>query len=52
MEGQGSLRKQAKFSQRILCSRRRILRSPMPNEHPDLCGGWGISVKEQNSKAG
>ena len=24
----------AKFSWRILCSRRRILRSPMPNEHP------------------
>ena len=34
MEGQSSVRKQAKFSRRILCSSRRILRSPMPNEHP------------------
>ena len=32
MEGQSSLRKQAKFSRRILCSTRRILRSLMPNE--------------------
>ena len=31
MEGQSSLRKQAKFSRRILCSSRRILRSLMPN---------------------
>ena len=29
-----SLRKQAKFSRRILCSSHRILLSPMPNEHP------------------
>ena len=34
MEGQSSVRKQAKFSRRILCSSRRILRSLMPNEHP------------------
>ena len=33
MEGQTSLGKQAKFNQRILCSSRGILRSPMPNEH-------------------
>ena len=32
MEGQSSLRKQAKFSQRILCSSLRILQSPLPNE--------------------
>ena len=32
---QSSLRKQAKFSQRILCSSRRILWSPMPHEHPN-----------------
>ena len=35
MEGQSSVRKQAKFSRRILCSKRRILRSPMLNEHPE-----------------
>ena len=34
MEGQSSVRKQAKFSRRILCSKQRILRSPMLNEHP------------------
>ena len=34
MEGQSSVRKQAKFSRRILCSKRRILQSPMLNEHP------------------
>ena len=33
-EGRSSVRKQAKFCRRILCSRQRILRSPMPNEHP------------------
>ena len=32
MEGQSSVRKQAIFE--ILCSSRRILRSPMPNEYP------------------
>ena len=36
MEGQSSLRKQAKFSQRILCNSRRILRSSIPNEHPGV----------------
>ena len=35
MEGQSSLMKQAKFSRRILCSRQRIIQSPMPNEHPE-----------------
>ena len=35
MEGQSSLRKQTKFSRIILCSNRRILQSPRPNEHPD-----------------
>ena len=34
MEGQSSLRKQAKFSLRILCSSWKILRSWMPNWHP------------------
>ena len=34
MEGQSSLRKQAKFSQRILCSSQRFLQSSMPNEYP------------------
>ena len=34
MEGQSSLRKQAKVKQRILFSRRRILRCPMPSERP------------------
>ena len=34
LAGQSSLRKQAIFSWRILRSRRRILRSPMPTEHP------------------
>ena len=34
MEGQSPLRKQAKFSPRILCSSRRILRFPMLNKHP------------------
>ena len=33
MKGQSSLTKQAKFSRRILCGSRRILRSPMLNEH-------------------
>ena len=37
MEGQSSVSKQAKFSRRILCSKRRILRSPMLNEHPAYC---------------
>ena len=36
MEGQSSVRKKAKFSRRILCSKRRILRSPMLNEHPAI----------------
>ena len=35
MEGQSSVRKQAKFSRRILGSKQGILRSPMLNEHPD-----------------
>ena len=34
MEGQSSVRKQAKFSQRILCSSQRFLQSSMPNEYP------------------
>ena len=41
MKGPSSLRKQAKFSQRILCSSRRILRSPLPSEkglNQRLCG--------------
>ena len=40
MEGQSSLRKQAKFSWIILCSKQRILRSPMLNEHPALLIGY------------
>ena len=36
MKEQSSFRERAKFSWRILCSRWRILRSPLPNEHPDL----------------
>ena len=36
MKEQSSFRERAKFSRRILCSRERILRSPMPNEHPAL----------------
>ena len=49
MEGQSSLSKQAKFSWRILFSSGRILRSPLPNEHPEcyienqLCGSSEIS---------
>ena len=35
MEGQSSLRKQAKFSLGILCSSLRIPQSLMPNEHPE-----------------
>ena len=35
MEGQSSVRKQAKFKRRILCRKRRILRSRMLNEHPE-----------------
>ena len=55
MEGQTSLRKQAKFSPRILCSRRRILQSPMPNEHPASaiqiqgfkhCAGSALKVRD------
>ena len=34
MERQSSVRKQPKFSRRILCSKWRILRSPMLNKHP------------------
>lgn len=34
MEGQVSLRKQGKFRGRVQCRSRRILRSPMPDEHP------------------
>ena len=34
MKEQSSFRERAKFSQRILHSSWRILRSPMPNEHP------------------
>ena len=34
MEGQRSRRKQGKFRGRIQCRSRRILWSPMPNEHP------------------
>ena len=36
MEEQSSLRKQAKFSSRILCSSQRILRSPVPNKYPAI----------------
>ena len=38
MKEKSSFRERAKFSRRILCSRRRIIRSPMPNEHPDCIG--------------
>ena len=41
MKGQSSHRKQAKFIRRILYSRWRILRSPMPNEHPVEYGALG-----------
>ena len=37
MEGQSSLRKQAKLSPRILCSSWTILRSLMSDEHPVYC---------------
>ena len=37
MEGQRSPRKQGKFRGRVLCRSRRILRSPMPNEHSVIC---------------
>jgi len=43
MEGKSPARKQAKFSWRILCSSRRILRCPMPNEHPVLIHHLGFS---------
>ena len=46
MEGQSSVSKQAKFSRRILCSKRRILRSPMLNEHP----GYKWSLIDKNRK--
>ena len=36
MKGQSSFRERAKFSQRILRSSLKILRSPMPIEHPDI----------------
>ena len=36
MEGQGSLRKEAKFSPRIFCRIWRILQSPMPSENPGV----------------
>ena len=36
MKEQSSFRERAKFSRRILRTRRRILRSPMPNELPAL----------------
>ena len=39
MKEQSSFREQAKFSWRILRSRWRILRSPMPNEHPEFPNG-------------
>ena len=35
MKEQSTIRERAKFSRRILRSRRRILQSPMPNEHPE-----------------
>ena len=47
MEGQSSLRKQAKFSQRILCCSQRILRSLMPNEHPDRANVMSPNLSEQ-----
>ena len=52
MEGQSSLNKQAKFSQRILCCSLRILRSLMPSEHPECvyCIPFAISV--QGRRAG
>ena len=34
MKEKSSSMEQAKFSRRILRNRRKILRSPMPNEHP------------------
>ena len=37
MKEQSSFREGAKFSRRILCSRQRIIRSPLPNEHPVFC---------------
>ena len=51
MEGQSSLRRQAKFSRRILCISLRILQSPIPNEHPVLKSlkrekQWAISTRE------
>ena len=36
MKERSSFRERAKFSRRILHSSQRILRSPMPNEHPAL----------------
>ena len=39
MEGQSSLTKQAKFSQKILCISQRILGFLMPYEHPALALG-------------
>ena len=36
MKEQSSFRERAKFSWRILCSRRRILQSPIRNEHPGV----------------
>ena len=42
MKEQSSLREQAKFSWRILRSRRRILRSPIPNEHPGIIDSQGL----------
>ena len=46
MKEQGSFRQQAKFS-------RRILRSPMPNKHPDTGEEWTFGfnlnlMKEKN----
>ena len=35
MKEQSSFRERAKFSRRMMRSRQRNLRSPMPNEHPD-----------------
>ena len=45
MERQSSLRKQTKFSRRILCSSRRILPCPMPNEHPETESSFQLLVR-------
>ena len=52
MEGQSSLNKQAKFSQRILCCSLRILQSPMPNEHPECVYRIPFAISVQDRRAG